>query len=210
MINDFKLKSILLGYKVIKELDKSICFLEKDSDIYIVSDCKLVVNYGFTKFHLNNLRCKRLVIENLDTSQMFDMSEMFTYSTCEEIILKNFDTTRCVDMSYMFCNCYNLRRLKVDSFNTKNVREFQNMFDRCNRLEELDLTSFDISNARCMNAMFHNCKNLKKLNISTWIKPKNLDSVTDMFDGCNNLQEINIKNDYFRNMYENCMKHKKM
>lgn len=201
-LKDFKLKSILLGYKVIKEIGRSICFLEKDTDIYIVSDCKLIVNSGFNKFHLNRLNCKRLVIENLDTSQILNMSEMFISSTCEEIILKNFDTTRCVDMSYMFFNCYNLKRVKLDSFNTKSVREFQNMFHRCNKLEELDLTHFDISNAKCMDAMFGNCNNLKKLNISTWVKPKELDDIVNMFCNCNKLENINIKDDYFRKMYE--------
>ena len=77
-------------------------------------------------------------IENLNTSEVTDMSYMFTY--CEaltELDVSNFDTKNVTDMSYMFYGCTLLPRLDVNKFNTENVLNMASMFCGCTALTRI-------------------------------------------------------------------------
>lgn len=149
-------------------------------------------------------------IENLDTSEVTDMSYMFTDgSQYTDLDLSSFDTSNVTTMSGMFLNCSKLTNLNLANFDTKNVVKFTNLFNGCSSIENINLSSFDTSNATKMYAMFGNCENLKKVNL------KNLDTskVTDMeamFFNCKSLSKIDLSSfntssvERLKRMFVNC------
>ena len=93
--------------------------------------------------------------ENLDTSNVADMSYMFNNcNTISNIDLSSFNTSNVTDMNNMFCNCRNLTSLDLSSFNTNKVTDMNSMFFDCNNLITLNLSNFDTSNVIDMEGMF--------------------------------------------------------
>lgn len=92
-------------------------------------------------------------LNNLDTSQVTDMSNMF----CEtrkltSLDLSSLDTSNVKDMSQMFWGCF-VPNLDLSNFNTSKVTNMSNMFHLC-RATSINLSSFDTSNVTDMSGMF--------------------------------------------------------
>ncbi len=130
-------------------------------------------------------------LENLNTSEVTDMSYMFAYcDSLKDLDLKTFDTSKVTNMDSMFRmdSSSNLTVLNLENFNTSNVENMSNMFRFFNG-EKLDLNSFDTSKVKDMSAMFYNhfCyRNLKNIEIhvgSKW-NIENVEDKKDMFRGC--------------------------
>lgn len=149
-------------------------------------------------------------IENLDTSEVTDMSYMFTDgSQYTDLDLSSFDTSNVTTMSGMFLNFSKLTNLNLANFDTKNVVKFTNLFNGCSAIENINLSSFDTSNVKNMYAMFGNCENLKNVNLKNFDTSK----VTDMeamFFNCKSLSKINLSNfntssvERLKRMFVNC------
>lgn len=149
-------------------------------------------------------------IENLDTSEVTDMSYMFTDgSQYTDLDLSSFDTSNVTTMSGMFLNCSKLTNLNLANFDTKNVVKLTNLFNGCSAIENINLSSFDTSNVTKMYAMFGNCKNLKNVNLKNFDTSK----VTDMeamFFNCKSLSKIDLSNfntssvERLKRMFVNC------
>ena len=149
-------------------------------------------------------------IENLDTSEVTDMSYMFTDgSQYSDLDLSSFDTSNVTTMSGMFLNCSKLTNLNLANFDTKNVVKLTNLFNGCSAIENINLSSFDTSNVTKMYAMFGNCENLKNVNLKNFDTSK----VTDMeamFFNCKSLSKIDLSNfntssvERLKRMFVNC------
>lgn len=149
-------------------------------------------------------------IENLDTSEVTDMSYMFTDgSQYTDLDLSSFDTSNVTTMSGMFLNCSKLTNLNLANFDTKNVVKLTNLFNGCSAIENINLSSFDTSNVTKMYAMFGNCENLKNVNVKNF----NTSKVTDMeamFFNCKSLSKIDLSNfntssvERLKRMFVNC------
>lgn len=149
-------------------------------------------------------------IENLDTSEVTDMSYMFTDgSQYTDLDLSSFDTSNVTTMSGMFLNCSKLTNLNLANFDTKNVVKLTNLFNGCSVIENINLSSFDTSNVTKMYAMFGNCENLKNVNLKNFDTSK----VTDMeamFFNCKSLSKIDLSNfntssvERLKRMFVNC------
>lgn len=149
-------------------------------------------------------------IENLDTSEVTDMSYMFTDgSQYTDLDLSSFDTSNVTTMSGMFLNCSKLTNLNLANFDTKNVVKLTNLFNGCSAIENINLSSFDTSNVTKMYAMFGNCENLKNVNLKNFDTSK----VTDMeamFFNCKSLSKIDLSNfntssvERLKRMFVNC------
>ena len=127
--------------------------------------------------HLGNLQTIQ-GLENLDTSQVTNMSEMF--EECEKLTsldVSHFDTSQVTNMSAMFSNCYVLTSLDVSHFNTSQVTDMHGMFRRCDILTNLDVSHFNTSQVTDMSSMFEICEKLTNLDVSHW----DTSQVTDMF-----------------------------
>ena len=129
-------------------------------------------------------------IENLNTEEVADMSEMFNNcSRLENLDLSSFNTAKVTNMTGMFDGCWGLTSLNLSSFNTAEVKNMSSMFSRCEGLTSLDLSSFNTAKVTNMGDMFWGCKKLTYLDLSSF----NTAEVTDMgnmFNGCQDLTTI--------------------
>ena len=131
-------------------------------------------------------------LENLDTSQVTDMSHMF--EDCEDLTsldVSHFDTSLVTDMSWMFLNCSSLINLDLSNFDTSQVTNMSNMFWSCDSLTSLDVSHFDTSQVTDMHGMFAGCTSLTNLDVSHF----NTSQVTNMhaiFEGCTSLTNLDV------------------
>ena len=137
-------------------------------------------------------------LSSLDTSQVTDMSYMFTAcSRLTSLDLSNFDTSQVTNMSWMFCaepgSLMNIEEINVSSFDTSQVTDMSYMFTACSRLTSLHLSNFDTSNVTNMSTMFAYCSSLTNSDASNFNAPK-LTDITDMFKGLTNLETLNSSN----------------
>ena len=158
-------------------------------------------------------------IQRINTSNVTDMSQMFSYcnaltsldlssfntsnvthmgsmfydcNSLTSLDLSSFNTSKVTNMSYMFSGCYALTSLTLpSSFDTSNVTVMSGMFSNCYALTSLDLSSFDTSNVTSMSNMFYNCRALISLNVSSFDTSKVTD-MSDMFYNCYALTSLNV------------------
>lgn len=119
-------------------------------------------NYGF--YFINMFMNKNelsITFDNYDTSNIYKMSNMFTYYPSEYLNLKDFNTSNVDTMYRMFGYCYYLKELDLSSFDTSKVVDMTYMFYNCCSLEYLDLSNFDMKNVNGYYEMFYGCNNLK-------------------------------------------------
>ena len=134
----------------------------------------------------------QLDLSHFDTSNVTDMNSMFSY--CENLTLldiSHFDTKNVTNMAKMFRSCENLTELNVSSFNTSKVTNMYAMFGMCGELTTLDLSNFNTSEVTDMQGMFNNCSELTRLDLSNF----NTSKVTNMyymFGWCTQLTDLNI------------------
>lgn len=152
-------------------------------------------------------------INNINTSEMTDMSHMFqSMSSLEYLDLSGFNTEKVTNMSYMFASS-NLKGVNLRSFDTKNVTDMTGMFGLCAKLEEVDLSRFDFSKVTTTYTMFGMCGKLKKINMCN-AHPDVLTDAAQMFFQCLNLETIYCEEDWTTNpsltktdnMFEYCPK----
>ena len=123
--------------------------------------------------------------------------------------LENLNTANVTDMSDMFLGCQTLKWLDLSTFNTSNVQNMTAMFYNCPSLSSLDISSFDTSNATEMNGLFYNCRSLTSLDLRSFDISK-AEKMRAMFAGCENLNTIYCDEDWSHTtavtefMFENC------
>lgn len=122
-----------------------------------------------------------LDLNGLDTSQVTNMSNMFSQSNYLKDIKLNIDTSQVTNMSSMFSSNYNLTSLDVSNFDTSKVTDMSYMFYYCSSLTSLDLSNFNTSNVTDMSSMFDNCPNLTSLDLSNF-DTSNVTNMVGMFN----------------------------
>ena len=141
--------------------------------------------------------CSKLTslnLSNFNTSEVTDMSVMFKdCSGLKELNVSNFNTSAVTNMSWMFKNCSGLTSLNVSNFNTSKVTSMWNMFSGCSGLKELNVSNFNTSAVTDMSGMFEDCRYLKELNISNFNTSK-VTNMRGMLSGCSRLTELNVSN----------------
>ena len=115
----------------------------------------------------NNNLLKTLNVSNLDTSQVTNMSDMFTWcSKLTTLDLSNFDTSKVTYMGSMFYNCRGLTTLDLSNWNTSKVTNMNYMFSGCTSLTSLDVSNWNTSKVTRMDAMFSDCTSLRTIKIN--------------------------------------------
>ena len=150
------------------------------------------------------------VIHMCNTSEMTDMSYMFSYcKNLKYINTKNFDTSNVTNMALMFDSCVALTLLNLSNFDTSNVTNMKGMFTNCHSLSAINLSSFDTSNVTDMSFIFSGCAALTSLDVSNF-KTSNVTTMLAMFQTCHSLSAINLSNfdtsnvTDMRTMFNNC------
>lgn len=138
-------------------------------------------------------------LENLNTSQVMDMSLMFRKCfALEELDLSCLNTSNVTKMNHMFLNCTSLKKLNV-SFDTSKVVDMTEMFCQCSQLEELDVSSFNTSNVVYMQGVFSYCSSLKSLDLRNF-DLSGVASIAFLFEGCTALERIDLSKSSTNNL----------
>lgn len=134
-----------------------------------------------------------IIFDNIDTSQVKNMSSMFGY--CESLqslsLPDDFVTSKVTDLSMMFAYCRNLTNIDVSKFDTSSVNNMYGMFVGCNKLTNLNLSSFNTSSVTDMTGMFYECTSLTSLDLSSF-NTSNVTNMIYMFEDCTNLQTLDL------------------
>ena len=139
-------------------------------------------------------RLTSLNLSNFNTSAVTNMGSMFSgCSSLTSLNLSNFNTSAVTNMGSMFSGCSGLRTLNVSNFNTSAVTDMRWMFYNCSGLEELNVSNFNTSAVAYMDEMFRDCSGLKELNVSNFNTSKVTD-MREMFSGCSGLTSLNVSN----------------
>ena len=101
----------------------------------------------------------RVIPDNIDTSNVTDMRNMFTYSELYTIPL--IDTSKVTNMRGMFQTCTNLDNIPL--IDTSNVINMESMFYNCRRLTTIP--QLDVSKVTNVSGMFTYCENLVYLKL---------------------------------------------
>ena len=128
-----------------------------------------------------------------NTSNVTNMSSMFASSGYESLDLSGFDVSKVNTMSSMFSTCTKLVDLDVSTWKTSSLENMTMMFYGCTSLLSLDLNHFDTSHVTTIKEVFDRCYALKEIHVDKW----NTSNVTDMsiaFNFCQELTEIDVRN----------------
>ena len=148
-----------------------------------------------------------LNLQDLDTSNVTDMTSMFDYCNVKKINLSGIDTHNVKNMSHMFYCCSSVKEIDVHNIDTSNVKHMSCMFAWC-KLKKLDLSSFDTSKVLFMENTFEGAE-IDDLNISSF-NTENVKSMSQMFDlfktvGDLNLRHFNVENvTSMQSMFREC------
>ena len=197
----------VLARLVTNEMDTNTYTVYIQGEGGVIANKKLCYMFGDFK---NLISIEGL--ENFDTSNVDDMSDMFIgCESLQTISLENFDTHLVWSFGHLFTGFKSLKTLDLSNFDTSSAIYFDNMFNGCESLTSLDLSNFDTSNVITMKLMFYQCSNLIELNLNGF----NTSNVTDMgsmFENCYKLISLDFSNFDTRNvtnmnsMFANCNK----
>ncbi|EHD1395481.1 BspA family leucine-rich repeat surface protein [Listeria monocytogenes] len=117
---------------------------------------------------------KNLDLSNLDTSQVTDMSYMFSFSDATSLDVSGFDTSNVTNMGEMFQDSP-ATSIDVSGFDTSQVTDMNRMFANSDATS-IDVSSFNTSNVTDMSDMFVNSA-VTSIDVSNW----DTSNVTNMF-----------------------------
>ena len=165
-----RIKKIIIDKEVVAHEDSSYLFSGLNQVTEFVGlenlDTSQVSDMSYMFSHMNHL--KTINLRHLDTSNVVRMSRMFlNVSSLKEIDVSNFNTEKVVNMLGMFTNMTSLTNLDLSNFTTKNVVFFQEMFLGMVNLTTLNLSFFDTSRGNFMSRTFENLPSLKKIQLGS-------------------------------------------
>ena len=116
-------------------------------------------------------------IENLDTSNVMDMSSMFnrTIFNSDSLDLSDWDVSNVKFTTNMFCYCNTIKYLDLSNWNTQSLTTMYGIFYYCKNLEYLNLSNWDTSNIKSAQRMFNGCTSLTNIIFGpNWFKSENM------------------------------------
>ncbi|OEZ16272.1 BspA family leucine-rich repeat surface protein [Campylobacter jejuni] len=128
-------------------------------------------------------------IETWNTSNVEDMSHMFTGCHAFNQDISGWDVSSVEDMNYMFWGCKTFNQ-DISGWNVRNVEDISCMFGFCTSFNQ-DLSSWEVGRVRNMQGMFYNCHSFNQ-DLSSWDVSK-VTNMGAMFSGCENFNQ-NISN----------------
>ena len=170
--------------------DNSYAYVDKvDIDESFVDARPTSTRYWF--YGMENLESV-VGIENLNTSEVTDMTSMF--QSCfklQHLDLSHFNTDNLVNMTRMFQGCVMLESLDLSSFNTANVtgENMDWLFALCTNLSSVDVSNFNTSRVTSLWSMFFQCGNLTQLDLTSF-DTHQVTRTTTMFQGCTKLVTV--------------------
>lgn len=165
--------------------------IQIDDNNYFEIELKAQPRELFESFK-NQSKISTLIINNLDTSNVTTMENMFYQCYgLEHLEMLHCKTSNISNLSSMFMYCSKLSNCKL-SFDTTAVVNASNMFSRCTSLIELDISSFNTPNLINANNFIYRCTNLISLDISNLDLSK-VSSYYNVINTCNKLETIYMR-----------------
>ena len=168
-----------------------------DLTTYSTDFKSLFANFKYLKIlKLINLKIINKGKENITMHKMF-----YGCDKLEDLDIRNINTSDVYDMSNMFENCIKLKFLNLTSLNLNAVKSTNSMFKNCQSLSWIIFNHYNkkikafYGNITDMQYMFDGCIKLKTLNFSAFLF-KNDTIQESMFNNCINLQCIYIAERY--------------
>ena len=140
--------------------------------------------------------CKSLrVIKNielLDTSEVTDMSNMFSFcSSIQKLDISKFDFNSVIYVENMFMHCSRLESISINNKCMDKVQNMSRMFFGCKGLKDLDLTGIQIRDVKEVSGLLQRCELLRSVDISG-IRGTRVNSIGGLCVGCSKLEYIDI------------------
>ncbi len=183
--------SMLFDYATINYLDISNFNTSKVTSMQSMLSSAKIPNLDISNFDTSNLINASFMfayfresnikgMENLDTSRVTNMTNMFVGSNLVELNLDNFNTANVVNMTSMFKDMKYIKSLDLKNFDTSNVTSMYRMFEGCVANSIVGLENFDTSKVTNMSNMFYCCRatNIDVSNFDT----SNVTSMKGMFN----------------------------
>lgn len=131
-------------------------------------------------------------INNLDTSKVTSMNQMFNRCTASEIDVSGFDTSNVDNMTQMFNSCSNLTEIDISNFNMDKLTQCAMMFYYCKKLTKVMSNENHSTTLITMDDIFSNCISLTNIDLSKWyVKPLYMGA---MFNTCSALESVDMSN----------------
>lgn len=131
-------------------------------------------------------------LENVDASQVVDMSQMFRQSGLTSIDLSSWDLSHVTDMSDTFSHDRALTSLKLGK-TTSAVTSMDEMLASDSALTSVDAADWNVSSLQDLENLFQGDASLTSLDLSSW-DTSHLTSLSNLFSGLSNLTSLNVAN----------------
>ena len=105
--------------------------------------------------------------------------------------LENIDASDIEDMSDMFWNCTSLSSIDLSKLDMSNATKLDSMFSGCSSLKELDFSQVSLDRAVDISRMFSNCKGLESINFGK-LDTSRIVRMSSLFDGCSSLRTLDL------------------
>ena len=141
---------------------------------YLQSDGKVIANSNSSNlFYYFNKITFIENLENIDTSQVIDMRNMFSFTGNFKADFNKLNTSKVENLSGMF-SYSKIESIDLSGLDVKKVTSLQNMFSSCTNLTNVNLSHWDTSSVNSIDYMFNGATALMELNISNWIFNDNM------------------------------------
>ena len=146
-------------------------FYTKKANFEIKNNSILFIKKGaFNKIDLDYEKRKMIKSILIEKGSKIEGNCSFLFShfvNCQNIQIENLDTSDVIDMENIFFNNTNLEYLEFKNFDTSNTKNMNGMFYKCEKIKKLDLSNFKTSKTISMDNMFRECFSLIELKISS-------------------------------------------
>ncbi|GAK30742.1 bacterial surface protein 26-residue PARCEL repeat-containing domain protein [Weissella oryzae SG25] len=157
---------------------KSVKSIKLDGHLHIEGSASNMFSSTFGYSEITSI----VNLENLDTRNVTDMANMFSFNPKLELIeLRNFNTSNVTDMAGMFSEDSGLIALDVGGFDTSKVTNMSSMFLNVKKIDNIDPANFNTSKVTDMSMMFAGI-GARQLNLSNF-DTKNVTNMGSMFAG---------------------------
>jgi len=173
------------------QIEECSVTLDKDAKVYVRVYGRRTTDYGITvtKSQVNNApltreQLKAMIdngedVTNINTSQITDMSGLFSMEVDFNQDISKWDVSNVTNMSSMFSNAEAFNQ-DISNWNVSNVTNMGGMFWAAAKFNQ-DISNWDVSNVTMMSSMFAHAENFNK-DIGRW-DVSNVTNMHNMFWG---------------------------
>ncbi len=163
-------------------------------DLSKTSDKSVLGWLDGTTYYISASNSDKEIIFNEDASKMF-----FNKTNISSIEFNNIDTSKVTTMAEMFKGCSSLTSIDVSNVQTSSVTSMESMFEGCTSLTDVNFgeeksLKFHTDDVTTMKAMFKGCSSLEHIDVSL-LSPYEVTTTEEMFAECTNLTKVEFVNE---------------